>query len=55
MAKAMPASRIFALGRTNRWPIVAGATRKAEAMRAATSPSTVYSISGVRAAASVAG
>jgi hypothetical protein len=44
-----------ALARTSRWPSVEGAVRKAPAMRAASSPSTVCSISGARAAASMAG
>jgi hypothetical protein len=51
----MPASRILAFTRTSRWLIVAGATRKAEAILAASRPSTVCSISGVRAASSMAG
>ena len=36
--------------RDRRWPIVAGATRKAEAIVAASSPRTVCSISGARTA-----
>ena len=52
---AAPASLIFALARTSRWPIVAGATRNAAPICAASRPSTVCSISGVRTAASMAG
>ena len=44
-----------ALARLSRRPIVSGETRKEEAMRSAVSPNTVCSISGVRAAASIAG
>ena len=44
----MPASRILFFARTRRWPIVAGATRNAEAMVAASKPSTVCRISGAR-------
>ena len=51
----MPASRILALARTSRWLIVAGATRKAAAIRAASRPRTVCSISGACAALSMAG
>ena len=43
------------LARTSRWPIVAGATRKAEAIVAASKPSTVCRISGARMPASIAG
>ena len=54
-SKRRPASRIFAFARTSLWPIDAGSTRKAAAIREASSPSTVCSISGVRTAASIAG
>src|SRR2546426_754575 len=55
ISNRMPASRILAFTRTSRWLIVAGATRKAEAIVAASRPSTVCSINGVRAASSIAG
>ena len=42
-----PACADFAFARTSRWPIVAGATTNARAIAAASSPSTVCSISGV--------
>ena len=51
----MPASRMRALARTSRCPIAAGATRNAEAIRAASRPSTVCSIKGARAAGSING
>jgi hypothetical protein len=51
----MRASRIFAFARESRCPIADGRTRNTDAMRAAFSPSTVWSMSGVRAAASIAG
>ena len=41
--------------RTRRWPIVAGETRKAEAIVAASKPSTACRISGARTPASIAG
>ena len=53
--KGMRASRIRRLARTSRWAIAAGGTAKAGAIRAASIPSTVWSISGVRAAGSMAG
>jgi hypothetical protein len=49
------ASAMRRLARTSRWLIAAGATRNAAAMRSAERPSTVCSISGVRAAASISG
>ena len=44
-----------ALARTSRWPIVAGETRKAEAIVAASKPRIVCRISGARTLASIAG
>jgi len=55
ISKGTPASRIFVFARTSRCDIVAGATRNAPAMRAPSSPSTVCSMRGVRAASSIAG
>ena len=54
-SNGMPASLILALARDSRRPIASGLTRKAEAMRIASRPSTVCSISGVCMAASIAG
>ena len=51
----MPAWRILVLARTSRWPIAAGDTRNAEAIVAASRPSTACSISGARTPASIAG
>jgi hypothetical protein len=51
----MRAALIFSFARLSRWPMVPGATRKAEAMRAASMPSTVCSISGVCMAGAIAG
>ena len=51
----MPACLIFAFARTSRWPIVAGATRNAEAIAAASKPRMVCSISGARTVGSIAG
>ena len=47
-SKPMPACRILALARDSRWPIVAGATRNADATVAASKPSTTCSINGAR-------
>src|SRR2546425_883093 len=55
ISKRIPASRILVFTRTSRWLIVAGVTRKAVAILAASRPRTVCSISGVRAASSRAG
>src|SRR5207247_2593916 len=44
--KGMPALRILALARVSRCPIADGWTRNAEAIRSASSPMTVCSISG---------
>ncbi len=54
-SKETPALRMRALARTSRWPSVEGEVRNAPAMRAASSPSTTWSMSGARAAASMAG
>src|SRR5262249_2403286 len=54
-SKGIPEARILRLARTSRCPIVVGGTRNACAMRAASSPSTVCSISGVCRAGSIAG
>ena len=51
----MPACLIFDFARTSRWPIVAGETRKADAIAAASKPRMVCSISGARMAGSIAG
>ena len=51
----MPAGRIFVLTRSSRWPMLAGETRKADAMVAASKPSNVGSISGARTEGSMAG
>src|SRR5579871_1843860 len=55
MRSAIPAWRIFCFARTSLWPIVAGETRNADAICAASSPSTVCSIKGARMPASIAG
>ena len=47
-ANGMPASRMRFLARTRRCAMVAGSTAKASAIAAASTPSTVCSISGVR-------
>src|SRR5262245_29727335 len=54
-SKGIPVARILRFARTSRCPIVAGGTRKAWAMRAASSPSTVCSMRGVCSAGSIAG
>ena len=51
----MPASRMRRLARTSRCAMAAGSTANAWAMRAASKPSTTCSMSGVRAAGSIAG
>jgi len=51
----MPAWRMRLFARTRRWPIVAGATRNAEAIAAASKPSTTCRMSGARTPSSIAG
>ena len=51
----MPASRMRRFARTSRCAIVAGSTPNAPAIAAASNPSTVCSMSGVRMAGSIAG
>ncbi len=51
----MPAWRRRDLARTRRCPMVAGGTRKAEAIAAASRPSTVCRMSGARMPGSIAG
>ncbi len=51
----MAAARILDLARTRRWLIAAGAMRNAEAMAAASKPSTLCRISGARIDGSIAG
>ena len=51
----MPASWMRRFARTSRWPMVADGTRNTAAMVAASSPSTVCKISGLRMAGSIAG
>lgn len=51
----MRASRIRRLARTRRWAMVGAGTTNAAAMSAASTPSTVCSMSGVRMPASIAG
>src|SRR5213596_3176356 len=51
----MAASRILCFARISRWLIDVGETRNAEAIRAASMPRTARSMSGVRAAGSIAG
>ena len=51
----MPASRMRALARTSRCPMVAGGIRKAEAMSSAVMPRMVWRISGARMPRSMAG
>jgi hypothetical protein len=51
----IPPSRILVFARTRRCPMVVGDTRKAWAMRAASSPRTVCIMSGVCIAGAMAG
>ena len=55
MLNGIPACRILSLARTSRLLIADGATRYADAILFASSPSTVCKISGERTLASIAG